>query len=237
VPGAAPAAENWEERRAALLRPLLARLHAGAAYGALRWRDDAAEEACGAPGELGAAARQMAEHGRAARRRGRRHLAPRGLALGRARQGRDARASLLPCRLQHPHRRLCRRRRCCCCCCRRRSRRPQHGARLCQAQPCVPSAAPGAARSPAPRAVFEPLVYLRGQSATGEDARGRRRQVDFEAPPAQLRGLLVLTLPRPSRIKEISVELRGTARTDWPEGACAASGRGPAWVHKGSLGL
>ncbi|GAA5969490.1 hypothetical protein JCM11641_008132 [Rhodosporidiobolus odoratus] len=39
-----------------------------------------------------------------------------------------------------------------------------------------------------------------------------------EPPPATLRGLLTVTLSKPSRIKEISVRLRGIARTDWPEG-------------------
>ncbi|GAA6003870.1 hypothetical protein JCM10207_006445 [Rhodosporidiobolus poonsookiae] len=39
-----------------------------------------------------------------------------------------------------------------------------------------------------------------------------------EPPPAMLRGLLTVTLSKPSRIKEISVRLKGTARTDWPEG-------------------
>ncbi|BGP13827.1 hypothetical protein JCM10213v2_001765 [Rhodosporidiobolus nylandii] len=39
-----------------------------------------------------------------------------------------------------------------------------------------------------------------------------------EPPPALLRGLLTVTLSKPSRIKEISVRLKGIARTDWPEG-------------------
>ncbi|PWN41552.1 hypothetical protein IE81DRAFT_171581 [Ceraceosorus guamensis] len=66
--------------------------------------------------------------------------------------------------------------------------------------------------------LFEPVIFLRGQSAVGEDARGRRRAVDFDAPPSQLRGLLTLHLAKSSRIKDISVELRGVGRTDWPEG-------------------
>ncbi|PWN34479.1 uncharacterized protein FA14DRAFT_125374, partial [Meira miltonrushii] len=65
---------------------------------------------------------------------------------------------------------------------------------------------------------MEPVIYLRGQSAVGEDARGRRRQIDFDAPPSQLRGLVTLYLPRPSRIKEITITLQGKSRTDWPEG-------------------
>jgi hypothetical protein len=39
-----------------------------------------------------------------------------------------------------------------------------------------------------------------------------------EPPPALLRGLLTLTLAKPSRIRDISIRLRGVARTDWPEG-------------------
>jgi arrestin-related trafficking adapter 3/6 len=43
-----------------------------------------------------------------------------------------------------------------------------------------------------------------------------------EPPPAMLRGLLTLTLAKPSRIREISVRLRGIARTEWPEGQYSA---------------
>ncbi|KAM0790642.1 hypothetical protein ACM66B_004503 [Microbotryomycetes sp. NB124-2] len=39
-----------------------------------------------------------------------------------------------------------------------------------------------------------------------------------EPPPAMLRGLLSFTLSKPSRIKDITVRLRGLARTEWPEG-------------------
>lgn len=66
--------------------------------------------------------------------------------------------------------------------------------------------------------LFEPVVFLRGLSAVGEDARGRRRPIDFDAPPSQLRGLIILQLPKPSKIKEITILLQGKARTDWPEG-------------------
>ncbi|GAA6043967.1 hypothetical protein JCM8097_004896 [Rhodosporidiobolus ruineniae] len=46
-----------------------------------------------------------------------------------------------------------------------------------------------------------------------------REEADLdEPPPAQLRGLLTVTLTKPSRIKEISIRFRGIARTDWPEG-------------------
>ena len=66
--------------------------------------------------------------------------------------------------------------------------------------------------------LFEPIVFLRGQSAVGEDARGRRRPINFDAPPSQLRGLLIMNLPKSSKINEISILLQGRARTDWPEG-------------------
>ncbi|GAC92596.1 hypothetical protein PHSY_000150 [Pseudozyma hubeiensis SY62] len=65
---------------------------------------------------------------------------------------------------------------------------------------------------------LEPVVFLRGQSSSGEDARGRRRPVNIDAPPSQLRALVTLYLPKPSKIKEIAVSLKGTAKTDWPEG-------------------
>ncbi|SPO22177.1 related to ALY2 - alpha arrestin [Ustilago trichophora] len=65
---------------------------------------------------------------------------------------------------------------------------------------------------------LEPVVFLRGQSSSGEDARGRRRPVNIDAPPSQLRGLVTVYLPKPSKIKEITVSLKGTAKTDWPEG-------------------
>ncbi|KAN0064795.1 hypothetical protein ACQY0O_001852 [Thecaphora frezii] len=65
---------------------------------------------------------------------------------------------------------------------------------------------------------LEPVVYLRGQSASGEDARGRRRPVNVDAPPSQLRGLITVYLPKPCKVREITVSLTGTARTDWPEG-------------------
>ncbi|SCV71612.1 BQ2448_3200 [Microbotryum intermedium] len=41
---------------------------------------------------------------------------------------------------------------------------------------------------------------------------------DDEPAPAMLRGLLVLHLAKATRIREISVKLRGLARTNWPEG-------------------
>ncbi|GAA6025449.1 hypothetical protein JCM11491_000363, partial [Sporobolomyces phaffii] len=39
-----------------------------------------------------------------------------------------------------------------------------------------------------------------------------------EPPPALLRGLLTVTLSKPTRVKEIVVRLKGSAKTDWPEG-------------------
>ncbi|GAA5827214.1 hypothetical protein JCM5353_007979 [Sporobolomyces roseus] len=39
-----------------------------------------------------------------------------------------------------------------------------------------------------------------------------------EPPPALLRGLLTVTLSKPTRVKEILVRLKGTVKTDWPEG-------------------
>ncbi|SAM81366.1 related to ALY2-alpha arrestin [Ustilago bromivora] len=65
---------------------------------------------------------------------------------------------------------------------------------------------------------LEPVVFLRGQSSSGEDARGRRRPVNIDAPPSQLRALVTVYLPKPSKIKEINISLKGTAKTDWPEG-------------------
>ncbi|GAA5921978.1 hypothetical protein JCM3775_003447 [Rhodotorula graminis] len=47
--------------------------------------------------------------------------------------------------------------------------------------------------------------------------RDEREDLD-EPPPALLRGLLTVHLSKPTRIKDISVRFKGTARTDWPEG-------------------
>ncbi|KAL7413078.1 hypothetical protein BDY24DRAFT_72785 [Mrakia frigida] len=63
----------------------------------------------------------------------------------------------------------------------------------------------------------EPVVFLRGP-ATGEDSRGRRTLQRDDVPPALLRGVLTLTLTKPSRIKRIDIVLEGKARTEWPEG-------------------
>jgi hypothetical protein len=39
-----------------------------------------------------------------------------------------------------------------------------------------------------------------------------------EGPPAMLRGLLTLTLAKPTRIRKIDAKLKGFTRTEWPEG-------------------
>lgn len=39
-----------------------------------------------------------------------------------------------------------------------------------------------------------------------------------EPPPAMLRGILSVHLSKPTRVTEIGVRFKGTARTDWPEG-------------------
>lgn len=51
-----------------------------------------------------------------------------------------------------------------------------------------------------------------------QQEREEREDLD-EPPPALLRGLLTVHLSKPTRVKEISVRFKGTARTDWPEGA------------------
>lgn len=55
-------------------------------------------------------------------------------------------------------------------------------------------------------------------TTTGGGTREEAEAAD-EPPPAMLRGLLTLTLAKPSRIRDISIKLRGIAKTDWPEGA------------------
>ena len=41
---------------------------------------------------------------------------------------------------------------------------------------------------------------------------------DTDAPPPQLRGKVVLSLPKATRVKDIVLSLTGVGRTDWPEG-------------------
>lgn len=62
----------------------------------------------------------------------------------------------------------------------------------------------------------EPVIYLRGTS-TGADFRGRP-QPAREGTSAVIRGLLTLRLNKPTRIRNISIQLEGSARTEWPEG-------------------
>lgn len=54
-------------------------------------------------------------------------------------------------------------------------------------------------------------------TTTGQGTREENELAD-EPPPAMLRGLLTLTLAKPSRIRDITVRIKGAARTDWPEG-------------------
>ena len=59
----------------------------------------------------------------------------------------------------------------------------------------------------------ESVVFLRAGDATG-----RQRTIPTDASPGMVRGLLVLTLAKPTRIKSIEVELLGRTVTAWPEG-------------------
>ncbi|EIN06564.1 hypothetical protein PUNSTDRAFT_136415 [Punctularia strigosozonata HHB-11173 SS5] len=62
----------------------------------------------------------------------------------------------------------------------------------------------------------EPVVFLRGGDITG-----RQRPASSNAPPAMVRGLLVLDIVKPTRITSIEVELVGKSETAWPEGVGA----------------
>ncbi|KAI0061210.1 hypothetical protein BV25DRAFT_807582 [Artomyces pyxidatus] len=57
----------------------------------------------------------------------------------------------------------------------------------------------------------ESAVFLRAVDFSG------RRHAHDNAPPSMLRGLLTLSLAKPTRISSIEVELQGTAVTTWPE--------------------
>ncbi|GBE80744.1 hypothetical protein BKA93DRAFT_236116 [Sparassis latifolia] len=59
----------------------------------------------------------------------------------------------------------------------------------------------------------ENVVFLRAGDATG-----RLRSIQADAPPGMLRGLLTLTLVKPTRISSIEIELMGKTSTAWPEG-------------------
>lgn len=54
-------------------------------------------------------------------------------------------------------------------------------------------------------------------TTTGNGTQEENERVD-EPPPAMLRGLLTITLAKSSRIRDITVKVKGAARTDWPEG-------------------
>ncbi|KZS87188.1 hypothetical protein SISNIDRAFT_461118 [Sistotremastrum niveocremeum HHB9708] len=62
----------------------------------------------------------------------------------------------------------------------------------------------------------EPAVFLRGGS--DEVLTGHHVPNAPPGPPAMLRGLLVLNLVKPTKIKSIEVKLYGSSRNDWPEG-------------------
>ena len=61
----------------------------------------------------------------------------------------------------------------------------------------------------------EPVIFLRG--STDSVVRGRNPENGIPQ-PAILRGLLTLTLLKPTKITSIEVELEGWTRTAWPEG-------------------
>ncbi|KAH9834108.1 uncharacterized protein C8Q71DRAFT_161021 [Rhodofomes roseus] len=62
----------------------------------------------------------------------------------------------------------------------------------------------------------ESVVFLRAGDATG-----RPRNMQSDAPPGMLRGLLTLTLVKPTKISSIEIELVGKTSTAWPEGVGA----------------
>ncbi len=59
----------------------------------------------------------------------------------------------------------------------------------------------------------ESVGFLRAGEATG-----RQRNLQADAPPGMVRGLLVLNLAKPTRITSIEIELVGKTVTAWPEG-------------------
>lgn len=73
----------------------------------------------------------------------------------------------------------------------------------------------GRSTSRQPPAAIEDALTVTTGSGTLEEA-----LLADEPPPAMLRGLLTVTLSKPSRIREITVRLKGIARTEWPEGEC-----------------
>ncbi|KAM0749112.1 hypothetical protein T439DRAFT_327607 [Meredithblackwellia eburnea MCA 4105] len=79
------------------------------------------------------------------------------------------------------------------------------------------SPAPGGDSRSRSRARPMETVHERGALTTGSGTAEEADEMD-EPPPAMLRGLLTLTLSKPSRIRDITLKLRGIARTEWPEG-------------------
>jgi len=67
----------------------------------------------------------------------------------------------------------------------------------------------------------EPVVFLRQSSDM--TASGRHRATNAEAPPVVLRGILTLSLSKPTKIKSIEVNFSGLVKTEWPEGLCSPS--------------
>jgi hypothetical protein len=63
--------------------------------------------------------------------------------------------------------------------------------------------------------LIDPIVFLRG----ADFSRGRHEN----APPSILRGLLTLSLTKPTRISSIEVELIGQSLTTWSEGLSASN--------------
>ena len=67
-------------------------------------------------------------------------------------------------------------------------------------------------------------------SARGESPeRGRQQLIEEEEedltppPTAFIRGLLTLTLTKPTKIRKINLRFKGVARSDWPEGVLIAA--------------
>jgi len=58
----------------------------------------------------------------------------------------------------------------------------------------------------------------RGGSPVPQDEVTSDTEDEAPPPPAILRGLLVLNLSKPSRIRRINLRFKGVARTEWPEG-------------------
>jgi hypothetical protein len=63
----------------------------------------------------------------------------------------------------------------------------------------------------------EPVVFLRGDHSNPRRALQTNNGAD-PSPPAMVRGLLVLTLDKPTKISTIEVELEGKCTSEWPEG-------------------